>query len=204
MRIGIIGAGMIGSTLGTLWLRSGHQIRYGTRHPEQVRVSGAGSDTVRAAAEWAETIVLAVPLGATAVVAEQAARATSGKVLLDTGNPYPQREPNEAAAIAASGAGSGVWVASHFPGARVVKAFNTVYFQTLLQRSGHGDDPLGIPLASDDAQALEVAERLVRDAGFESVVFGTLSEARRFEVGSAVWNIGSSAAALRRFLANAK
>lgn len=204
MKIGIIGAGMIGGTLGPLWLKAGHAIRYGTRHPEQVQVPGASSDTVAAVGQWAEVLVIAIPLGATPAVAQELGSSVQGKVVLDTGNLIAGKEPTDAAAIAQSG-GSGVWVASHLPGAHVVKAFNTVYFKILQSQSGRTDGPqLGIPLAGDDAAALDTAQGLVRDAGFEPVVFGALSQARHFENGTPVWNTGASAEALRRYLSEVR
>ena len=201
MKIGIIGAGMIGGTLGRLWLDSGYEVRYGTRHPDRVSVPGAASGTVAAAAAWAEVLVISIPLGATPEVARAIGAAAAGKVILDTGNVIAGREPAIAAEIEAGGQGSGVWVARHFPGARLVKAFNTVYFQVLKSRSGDREDPLGIPLASDDTEAMELARRLVADAGFEAVPVGALAESRRFDAGTPVWNSGAGARELRRHFA---
>jgi hypothetical protein len=87
-----------------------------------------------------------------------------------------------------------------FPQARWVKAFNTVYFKTLEQEA-HRRDPVGIPLASDYRDALEVASRLVRDAGFEPVIVGDLARGREIEPGTAVYNTGMTAGELRRVFA---
>ena len=203
MRIGIIGAGMIGATLGSLWMRAGHAVRFGTRHPDRVRVEGALATTVAEAAAWAEVLLLAVPLGAVPDVAGAAGAAGStrsaleGKVVLDATNPMARREPAAVREIEAEGTGSGRWVARHLRGARVVKAFNTVYFQQLRTAAGTGPTAPGIPLAGDDASALATASQLVRDAGFEPVVAGPLDQATRFEVGTPAWNSGATAAALR-------
>jgi predicted dinucleotide-binding enzyme len=84
----------------------------------------------------------------------------------------------------------------------VVKAFNTVHFQQLKATAHQGARSVGIPLAGDDAGALARAEQLVRDAGFEPVSLGGLVQARRFDVGTAVWNTGATADSLRRQLAS--
>ena len=84
-----------------------------------------------------------------------------------------------------------------FPGARWVKAFNTVYFK-VLEREAHRDgDRVGIPLASDDRSALDVAVELVRDAGFEPVIVGPLARGKEFEPDTPPYNTGMSATDLR-------
>lgn len=197
MRIGVIGAGMIGATLGSIWIRSGHEVRFGTRHPERVKIRDGLSQTVAEAVSWAEVLLLAVPLGATPNVATAAGTALMGKIVLDATNPFAQREPEAAREIEAAGTGSGQWVAQQLPGAVVVKAFNTVYFQQLRNTTGTGPNAPGIPLASDNEAALNLAAQLVRDAGFEPVIVGPLNEATRFEVGTDFWNSGANAATLR-------
>lgn len=200
MRIGVIGAGMIGATLGPLWMRAGHEVRFGTRHPERVQIEGALSQTVADVAAWTEVLMLAVPLSATPDVGTAAGPGLIGKVVLDATNPFAHREPQAAREIEVAGTGSGRWVAQQVPGARVVKAFNTVYFQHLRTATGSGPMAPGVPLAGDDDAALNVAGQLVRDAGFEPVVVGPLNEVTRFEVGTPLWNSGATADSLRAHL----
>jgi predicted dinucleotide-binding enzyme len=77
-----------------------------------------------------------------------------------------------------------------FPGARWVKAFNTVQFKTLASEAHRAGDRVGIPLASDDREALDVTSALVRDAGFEPLIVGTLARGREFEPGTPAYNTG--------------
>jgi predicted dinucleotide-binding enzyme len=121
-----------------------------------------------------------------------------GKVVLDANNAYPARDGETATAASAHAGGSSAWVASILPGARVVKAFNTVYFKVLLERAHKG--ALGIPLAGDDAAALAIAKRLVEDAGFQPVVVGPLAAGARFEPGTDVYNTGVDADGLAKRL----
>ena len=106
--------------------------------------------------------------------------------MLNSANPYPGRDGDFArAAIAARGEGQGVPVVRLLPGARFVRAFNSVYFKTLQTEAHRAGDRVGIPLASNDAAALDVAARLVRDAGFEPVVVGPLAPRALFRSGDA-------------------
>jgi predicted dinucleotide-binding enzyme len=78
-----------------------------------------------------------------------------------------------------------------------VKAFNTVYFKALESEAHRDGDRLGIPLASDEREALETAARLVRDAGFDPVIVGALARGKDFEPSTRVYNTGMSGRELR-------
>jgi predicted dinucleotide-binding enzyme len=90
-----------------------------------------------------------------------------------------------------------------FPGARWVKAFNTVYYKTLASEAHRSGDRVGIPLASDDPAALDTAAALVRDAGFDPVVVGPLVRGKEFEPDTPAYNTGMSGPALRDLLRQA-
>ena len=204
MRIGIIGSGMIGGTVGLLLRGTGNDVMFASRHPDQL-VETLGADvrtgTAREAAEYGDVLLMSLPLGAIPTLDEDLRAALMGKVVLDTSNPYPQRDGAEAEAALADPGGSGGWVARQLPGARIVKAFNTVYFSVLKQRSRPDAPDLGIPIAGDDADAVGVAETVVRAAGFEPVVVGKLARSRDFGPGSPVYNQALSPDALRSALA---
>ena len=129
--------------------------------------------------------------------------------VLNSANPYPGRDGEFARAVIAAGEGAGVPVArllpdGLLPDARLVRAFNSVYFKTLQTEALRSGDRVGIPLAGDDAAALDVAARLIRDAGFEPVVAGPLTAARSFDPGTPVYNTGMSGADLARALGVAR
>jgi predicted dinucleotide-binding enzyme len=96
--------------------------------------------------------------------------------------------------------GTGVASAEYLPGTRLVRAFNAINSGPLAHDAFHKPERLGIPLASDDAEAMKIAEQLVRDAGFDPVAVGPLSRAREFDVGTPVYVRGMTAAELRRAL----
>lgn len=206
MQIGIIGAGKIGATVGLLWVRAGHQVRWSSRHPGELTDlvkkagKGASTGTPEDAARFGEVVMISVPLLALPNLARELGSTLRGKVVLDTSNAYPQRDGESARIATAHAKGSAGWAADLFPGVRLVKAFNTVNFKTLEAKAHASGDRVGIPLASDDTQALEVAERLVREAGFDPVVVGDLVRGQEFEPGTPVYNTGMTGSDVRRAL----
>src|SRR5947208_11662796 len=122
MRIGIIGAGMIGSTLAKLWADAGHTVRVASRHPEELealveRLGQNGSDGVPVdAAAFGEVVMITVPLHAIPQLAADLAPALKGKVVLDTGNAYEKRDGDAARDASAHAGGSAAWAAAMFPG----------------------------------------------------------------------------------------
>ena len=171
MRIGIIGAGMIGSTLAKLWVDAGHEVRVASRHPEELGElvaqlgSRASAGSADEAASFGDVVMLTVPLKAVPEVARELAPLLTGKVVLDTGQCVQRRDGEVAHQASAHPQGSAGWAAAMFPGAQWVKAFNSVYFKTLESEAHREGDRVGIPLASDVPAALETAAALVRDGG---------------------------------------
>jgi predicted dinucleotide-binding enzyme len=141
--------------------------------------------------------MLTVPLAAISELSRDLAETLAGRVVLDTGNAYEQRDGSVAREATRHPKGSAGWAAALFPKAKWVKAFNTVYFKTLQSEAHHDGDRIGIPLASDDRNALDVAARLVHDAGFEPVVVGALARGKDFEPGTKVYNTGMIGRELR-------
>jgi predicted dinucleotide-binding enzyme len=204
LKIGIIGAGHIGGTLASLWVKAGHEVLLSSRHPDQlaglVRTLGprARAGTPREAALFGDVVLVSVPYAALPQIGRDLRTELSGKIVLDTGNPYPHRDGDMA--VEARRKGTGVSSAESLPGVRLVRAFNAINSGDLAGEAHRGGEPIAIPLAGDDSQALEVAQRLVRDAGFEPVVVGPLARAREFDVGTAVYTRLMTAAQLRQAL----
>jgi 8-hydroxy-5-deazaflavin:NADPH oxidoreductase len=203
MRIGIIGAGMIGSTLAKLWVDAGHDVRMASRHPEELQPvverlgERASAGTPKDAATFGDVVLMTVPLKAVSDLARDLAIVLAGKVVLDTGNAYERRDGPVARQASAHQQGSAGWSAAMFPGSRWVKAFNTVYFKTLESEAHRNGERVGIPLASDDPDALEMAAGLVRDAGFDPVIVGSLARGKEFEPDTPPYNTGMSGRELR-------
>jgi 8-hydroxy-5-deazaflavin:NADPH oxidoreductase len=206
MNIGIIGAGNIAGTVGLLWAKAGHTIRFGTRRPDRLgrllEAAGpaASAGTTEDVAQFGEVVFCSVPYGAWPDLAASLAALVTGKVVIDSANPYPERDGAFARQVIEAGQGAGVPIARLLPGSQFVRAFNSVYFKTLESEAHRAGDRVGIPLAGDDKEALALAARLVRDAGFEPVIVGPLARAREFDPGTRVYNTGMSGPELARAL----
>lgn len=206
MKIGVIGTGMIGATVGKLWVDAGHEVCFSSRHPDQLQPlvaklgKRASAGDPAHAAQFGDVVMLSVPLAAIPALARDLAPSLAGKIVLDTGNAYERRDGETARTASHHPQGSAAWAAAMFPGARWVKAFNTVYFKTLETEAHRGGEGVGIPLASDDRAALDVAAQLVRDAGFDPVIAGALEKGKEFEPGTTVYNTGMNARDVHRAL----
>lgn len=203
MKIGIIGSGMMGSTLGTLWAKAGHDVFFSSRHPEQLadlvkQTPRAQAGTAEQAAAFGDALFIGVPYAAMPELARALTPLVQGKLVLDAGNIIPNRDGALAATIQAMGTGSGAHTQALLRGARVVKAFNTVHFRNLASEAHRAGARIGVPLASDDARALEEAAALVRDAGQDPLLLpGGMAASARIDFGSPVWNTNQTVAQLR-------
>jgi predicted dinucleotide-binding enzyme len=204
MKIGIIGTGDIGGALARHWGAAGHELMISSRHPDQLRdlAKEIGPNvkvgTPKEAAAFGDVVMLAVPYGALPQVGRDYAAELKGKVVMDAGNPYPSRDGEMAVRDRARG--TGVAVAEYLPGVRLVRAFNAINAGPLAREAHRKPERIGIPLAADDAAAMEVAKQLVSDAGFDPVPVGKLARAREFDFGTPVYVRGYTAAELRKAL----
>src|SRR5262245_19193131 len=204
LKIGIVGTGNIGGALAKHWAQAGHELLISSRHPEELQsLAKSLGPKVRVgtpleAAQFGDIVLLSVPYKATPQVGQDLAAAWKGKIVLDTGNPYPMRDG--AMAMDARKRSTGVTSKEFLPGVRLVRAFNAINWYDLANKGNHKPERYAIPLASDDAEGLQVAERLVRDAGFDPVVVGGLDRAREFDVGTKVYTELLTAKQLREAL----
>lgn len=204
LKIGIIGAGRIGGTLGELWVKAGHEVLLSSRHPDRLKgLAGRLGPRARAgwpreAAAFGEVVLISVPYHAVPQIGRDFRRELAGKVVLDTGNPFPGRDG--AMANDARAKGAGLASAAFLPGVRLVRAFNSVGHYALRSEAHRAGERVAIPLAGDDKEALGVASRLVKDAGFEPVVVGPLSSGKSFDAGTSVFGQALTARELRRRL----
>ncbi len=203
-RIGIIGSGRIGGAVGLKWAEAGHEILFSSRHPEELAglVERAGPRTRAGlpaeAAAFGEVVLIAVPYAALPQVGQDYAPLMQGKVVIDCGNPYPQRDGPMAAEALEKG--TGVASAEFLPGVRLVRAFNAIGSGSVETKAHREGEKVAIPIAGDDEDALRIVSALVVDAGFDPVVVGSLARAREFDQGSAVYVKDMTAAQLREAL----
>ena len=165
----------------------------------KIGIFGCGKTPEEAAREG-EVVLLTIPLGEVPKLSQEIRDALKGKTVLDTCNPYPERDGPVAQEILDSKEGTGRWTAKQFPGARIVRAFNSVHAEVFESQAYRNGDPVGVPLASDDDEALKLAGKLVRDAGFGPVVVGKLNSAKLFDHGSETYGSDVSDKDLRQML----
>ena len=206
MKIGVVGSGRVGSALGSVWVKKGHAVMFSSRNIEHDKAlaaklgPGARAGTPREAAAFGEVLLVSVPYGALPDVGKDLAGLLKGKVVIDTCNPFPGRDGEIAEWARKKGAG--IASAELLPGARLVRAFNAVGAGRM--GSVH-EEPgrVGMPIAGDDARAIEVASRLIRDIGFEPVLVGGLAMGKHLMPGTPLAG-EHSPAEIRRIAATLK
>lgn len=188
VKIGTIGSGRIGATLGELWLKAGHEVMFSSLDLEHdkalaARLGGkARAGTSREAAAFGAVVLVAVPYSALPQVGRDLGDLIKGKVIIDACNPILSRDGEIAAWARQKGAG--LASAELLPGARIVRAFNAIGYARLPEIAQRQGERPGMPMAGDDANAIAVASRLVRDVGFEPVVIGNLAMGRHLVPGT--------------------
>lgn len=194
MRLGIVGTGNMGRALGVRWARNGHQVLFGSRDPEKAEAAcaeagpGALAGDADAAAGFGEVILYTVRdvLPAELLRRPEALR---GKVLVDCNNsgilgfdlphPVPGRKGLEFVSSIPSLAER---LAAGTPGARVVKAFNTVPARVIALDPVHlAAADVSVFLCADDDRARSAVRGLVEELGFRAVDCGALERARLIE-----------------------
>jgi 8-hydroxy-5-deazaflavin:NADPH oxidoreductase len=187
LKIGIIGTGRIGGALARHWVKAGHEVFVSSRHPEELQdlVAELGprarAGTPKEAAAFGEVVLVSIPYGAMPQVGNDNRAELAGKVIIDTSNPVEGRDGAQAAEWRQKGAG--VSTAELLRNDRVVRAFNCIPAASLANQANRTPERLAIPIGGDDAAAIAVAERLVRDAGFDPVMVGSLAKSREFDLG---------------------
>ena len=178
LKIGTIGSGNVGGTLGGVWVKAGHEVMFSSRTLENDKALAAKlgprahAGTPREAAAFGEVLLVSVPYGSLPEIGKELGDLLRGKVVIDTCNPFPGRDGD--IAKWAREKGVGLASAQLLPGARIVRAFNAIGSSSMgeaHERPGR----VGMPIAGDDAEAVALASRLVRDVGYEPVLVGGLA-----------------------------
>ena len=188
MKIGIIGAGNIGSLLAKKLDAAGHTVKLAnSRGPESLTetISGTGIQAVEkdAVVRDADVVILSVPFAKNLELAALLAGAPATAIVVDTSNYYPARD--EAIADVENGKPETVW-ASEQIGRPLVKAWNAVLAQTLAGAGSEAGTPerIAIPISGDDASAKDLVAELVSLTGFDTVDAGTLDNSWRLQPGT--------------------
>jgi len=189
MNVTIIGAGNMGRGIGTRLLSGGHTVTLVDREPdsaaalaEQIAPSAKKGASVKIALFGDpiedQVVILAVPYGATSSIIERYGSKLAGRTVVDISNPLNASYDGLAVPADTSAAEE---IAKEVPnGTKVIKAFNTIFSQTLEEGEVNGK-PLDILIAGDNADAKEKVAELVKDGGMRPIDTGPLSRARQLE-----------------------
>lgn len=195
MKIGIIGSGNIGGNLGKHWAKAGHEVMFSSRHPKQLKLMAdevkSKVGTSEEAAAFGEVILLAIPFGVILNVA-QSIGSLNGKILIDASNPYPHRDGKVAQEVIDNESQTATgYVAGLFPGAKTVKAFNSIPCKVLIERAfAQDDDRIAVQICSDEKQAKKIVMQLIEDIGFVPQDLGNLSQSVLIEPDAPLYGQG--------------
>jgi predicted dinucleotide-binding enzyme len=208
VKIGIIGAGMIGGTLARRLVNLGHEVVIAnSRGPDTIRELaadvGATAVTVAEAARRGEIVIVTIPQRAVADLPKELfAGVPADVVVIDTGNYYPSRDGSIPAID--EGQRESAWVAEHL-GRPVIKAFNNIYFKSLLEKGTPKGTTgrIALPVAGDPPDARAKVLRLVDELGFDPVDAGSIEESWRQQPGTPCYTKDLEAPRLKEALAAA-
>lgn len=209
MKIGIIGAGNIGGTLARRFRAVGHDVAVAnSRGPDSLRdlssETGAQALTVKEAARGRDLVVITIPENKIPQLPKDLfSGVPDDVVVVDTGNYYPRQRDGRIEPIE-NGMTESAWVSTQI-GRPVVKAFNTIYAQHLLENGKPQGTPgrIALPVAGDDPKAKAVVMRLIDEIGFDPIDAGTIAESWRQQPGSPVYANDYDAQGVRRALSEA-
>ena len=157
VKIGVIGSGHIGGTVGGLWIRAGHPVFFSSRHPEELTdlVAGLGplaqAGSVANAIAFGDAIFVAVPYAALPEIGRDFGGALHGRIVLDACNAIPARDGTISNEVEKNGIG--VTSQKYLAGTRLVRAFNTLSYMILAREANRRAPRLAIPMAGDDPEA---------------------------------------------------
>src|SRR3954447_16038377 len=195
MKIGVIGAGNIGANAARLFVKADHQVAISnSRGPQTLETlveelgDNATAATVEQARDFGDIVFISIPLGK---YTDLPTNGWEDKIVIDSNNYYPERDSNMPD-LDSGATTSSELLLQHLPGARIVKGFNTIWFEHL-RSQGNVELPLedrrAIFIAGDDSDAKAVVAKLIEDIGFAAVDTGFLAAGGRTQQpGTVIYN----------------
>jgi hypothetical protein len=183
---------------------------FSSRHPEELKdfVAGLGpqakAGTVADAVAFGDVVLLIVPYAAVADIGKEFGKQLAAKPLvIDVSNPIARRDGEDFVKQINAEGGAGLATAKALPGAHLVRGFNAIGSGTLADLSHRSGEPVGVPIAGDDQSAIALAERLIKEIGFEPVLVGGLAMGKYLVPGTPL-TAGRTVADIKQAAANLK
>lgn len=209
LKIGIIGAGQIGSTLIRQYTKAGHQVKFtnssGIEKLKSLAIeTGASAVTATDVVTDVDVIVIAIPLIEVPTLAKQLSNTIStSATIVDTCNYYPIRDGK--IEDIENGMTESVWVSNHLQ-RPVIKAYNSILAGSLIQsgRAKATMSRIALPVSGNDRSSKELVSTLVNDSGFDWLDIGSLQDSWQQQPGSPVYCTDLTLAQLKRSVTKTK
>jgi len=209
MKIGIIGSGNIGGTLGKHWAKAGHNVLFSSRHPAELNslVKEAGENAQAQSVTDvfeanADVYLLAVPFKAIDNLSELYAGEYGNKIIIDATNPYPERDGEMAQEVRDTNYNASEYTAMKFGTAKTAKAFNTIKAEHLRDYAFRDNEKLTIPYAAQDLESRNIVKQLIEDIGLDTLFIGGLSDTKIMDPDQALYGKSLSKSSLKELVNN--
>lgn len=209
MKIGIIGSGNIGGTLGKHWAKAGHNVLFSSRHPAELNslVKEAGENAQAQSVTDvfeanADVYLLAVPFKAIDKLSELYAGEYGNKIIIDATNPYPERDGEMAQEVRDTNYNASEYTAMKFGTAKTAKAFNTIKAEHLRDYAFRDNEKLTIPYAAQDLESRNIVKQLIEDIGFDTLFIGGLSDTKIMDPDQALYGKSLNKSSLKELVNN--
>lgn len=182
MQIGIVGAGQVGLGVGRRLIGAGHHVKLssargqGALTPVAQGIGAEAASMTEAAAQ--ELVLLALPWPAVPDVLDPLPD-WQGRILVDATNPFVTFNPLQLADL--QGRSASVIVAEHAPGARVVKAFNSITMANFEKGPRQGEARRVLFVSGDDVASKQTVQHLITELGYAAIDLGGLDEGGRMQ-----------------------
>ncbi len=192
-QISILGTGKIGLALATLWVRAGHSVCLGSRHPEKLQstVDALGLNvsikTIKEAAAANDIILLAVPYSAIEDLISEIKNEVSNKIIIDATNPFGFSPEGHVISTLTPKMTEGTFMATRLPNSIIIRAFSHILDELLVSRGTKQPGLFAIAMAGDHPTAKSQVAELIRDTGFVPVDIGSLAESAPLDPGGVLF-----------------
>ena len=175
MKIGIIGAGNIGRTLGKKWINAKHEVMFGVRNADEPKNDGLSRVSVAEAIAFGEVILFSIPSQAMPIVMQVHGEALNGKIVIDATNKMRDPVVNNIAVIQQVA-----------PQAKIYRAFNSLGWENF-ENPTINDEQVDLLFCGADNENRSVIEGLITDIGLHSIYVGDLDKAPLVDALGVLW-----------------